>query len=100
MMFFHGMILGLIIMLIAGVLSIKLEIKNITDTALSDPYLDLHIEIDNENRLRKKHYDKRYNFNFPIVNFPFITRIISAAPAYGVYISQLFRYSRACGSLA
>jgi hypothetical protein len=32
------------------------------------------------------------------VNFPFICSNIPAAPAYGVYISQLIRYSRACGS--
>jgi hypothetical protein len=35
---------------------------------------------------------------FPIVNLPFICSNIPAAPAYGVYISQLIRYSRACGS--
>jgi hypothetical protein len=38
------------------------------------------------------------DFNFPIVNFPFISSNIPAAPAYGVYISQLIRYSRACSS--
>jgi hypothetical protein len=32
------------------------------------------------------------------VNFPFICSNIPAAPAYGVYISQSIRYSRACGS--
>ena len=32
------------------------------------------------------------------MNFPFICRNIPAAAAYGVYISQLIRYSRACGS--
>jgi hypothetical protein len=32
------------------------------------------------------------------VNFPFICSNIPAAPAYGVYISQLIRYSRTCGS--
>jgi len=36
--------------------------------------------------------------NFPIVNFPFICSNIPAAPAYGEYISQLIRYSIACGS--
>jgi hypothetical protein len=30
------------------------------------------------------------------VNFPFICSNIPAAPAYGVYISQLIQYSRAC----
>ena len=34
---------------------------------------------------------------FPIVNFPFICSNMPAAPVYGVYISQLIRYSRACG---
>ena len=37
-------------------------------------------------------------FNFPIVNCPFIYRNIPAAPAYGIYIYQLIRYSKACGS--
>ena len=32
------------------------------------------------------------------MNFPFICSNIPVAPAYGVYISQLIRYSRACGS--
>ena len=33
---------------------IKLEIKDTTDTARSASYLDLHLEIDNEGRLRTK----------------------------------------------
>jgi hypothetical protein len=47
---------------------------------------------------RTKLYDKRDDFNIPIVNFPFICSSIPTAPAYGVYISQLIRYFRACGS--
>jgi hypothetical protein len=43
-------------------------------------------------------YDKRDDFNFLIVNSPFICSNIQAAPAYGVYISQLKWYSRAFGS--
>jgi len=42
-------------------------------------------------------YDKKDDSNVPIVNFPFICSNIPAVPAYGVYISQLMRYSRACG---
>ena len=38
------------------------------------------------------------DFNFTFVNFPFICSNIPAVPAYGVYISQLIRYSRSCGS--
>jgi hypothetical protein len=77
--------------------TIELEIKDTTDTNMSASYLDLHLEIDSEGRLRTKHYDKRDDFNFPIVNFPFICSNIPAAPAYGVYFSQLIRYPRACG---
>jgi hypothetical protein len=40
-----------------------------------------------------KFHDKRDDFNFPIANFPFICSSIPAAPAYGVYISQMIRYS-------
>jgi hypothetical protein len=36
-------------------------------------------------------------FTFPIVNFPFLSGNIPAAPSYGAYISQLVWYSRACG---
>jgi hypothetical protein len=49
-------------------------------------------------RLRTKLYDKRDDFNFPIVNFPFICSNIPAGPAYAVCISQMLLYSRACGS--
>jgi hypothetical protein len=76
---------------------IELEIKDTTDTDRSASYLDLHLEIDSEGRLRTKLYDKRDDFNFPIANFPFICSNIPAAPAYGIYISQMIRYSRACG---
>jgi len=68
---------------------IELEIKDTTDTDRSASYLDLHLEIYSERRLRMKLYDKRDYFNFPIVNFPFICSNIPAEPAYGVYISQL-----------
>ena len=78
---------------------IELEIKDTTDTDRSASCLDLQLEIDSEGRLRTKLYDKRDDFNFPIVNFPFIyIATFTAAPAYGVYISQLIRYPRARGS--
>jgi hypothetical protein len=70
----------------------ELEIKDTTDTDRSASYLDLHLEIDSEGRLRTKLYNKIDDFNFHIVNFPFISINIPAAPAYGIYISQLIRY--------
>jgi hypothetical protein len=76
---------------------IEVEIKDTTDTDRSASYLDLHLKIDSEGRLRTKLYDKRDDFNFPIVTFSFICSNIQVAPAYWVCISQLIRYSRACG---
>jgi hypothetical protein len=55
----------------------------------SASYLDLHLEIDSDGRLRTKLYDKRDDFNFTIVNFPFICSNIPAVPSYGEYLSQL-----------
>ena len=65
----------------------ELEIKDTTDTMKSASYLDLFLEIDNTRHLKTKLYDKRDDFNFPIVNFPFLSSNIPASPAYGVYIS-------------
>jgi hypothetical protein len=50
--------------------TIELEIKYTIVTDSSASYLDLHLEIDNVEHLRTKLYDKRDDFNFPIVNFP------------------------------
>jgi len=66
---------------------IELEIKDTKDTDRFASYFDLHLEIDSEGLLRMKLYDKRDDFNFPIVNFPFICSNFPAAPAYWVYIS-------------
>ena len=59
---------------------IELELMDTTDTNRSASYLELHLEIDSEGGYQRN-----------LSNIP-------AAPAYGVYISQLIRYSRACGS--
>jgi hypothetical protein len=76
----------------------ELDIKYTIDTDRSDSYLDLHLEFETKGWWRTKLYEKRDDFNFPIVNFPFICSNIPAAPIYGVYISHLIRYSRGCDS--
>ena len=49
-------------------------------------------------QLTTRLYDKRDDFNFPIVNFSFLSSNIPSAPAYGVYVSQLIRYARTCSN--
>ena len=75
----------------------ELEIKETTESAHSASYLDLFIEI-RQHALYTKLYDKRDVFNFQIINFPYLSSNIPSAPAYGVYVSQLLRYCRACDS--
>ena len=44
-------------------------------------------------------YDKLYDFNFEIVNFPFLDGEVPRSPSYGVYISQLIRFARVCSNV-
>ena len=74
----------------------ELEIKETTESACSTSFLDLHLEFDSGGHLSTKIYDKRDDFNFKIINFPNLKSNIPTSPAYGVYISQLIRYCRAC----
>ena len=46
-----------------------------------------------------KIYDKRDDFNFEIVNFPFLDGDVPRSPSYGVYISQLIRFARVCSNV-
>ena len=48
------------------------------------------------NRISYAVYDKRDDFDFYIVNFPFLDGDVQRRPSYGVYISQLIRFSRVC----
>ena len=64
----------------------------------SASYLDLLLSIGRDGQLRTSLYDKRDDFNFHITNFPFLSSNIPSSPAYGVFISQLIRYARACSS--
>ena len=76
----------------------ELEIKDTTESNTSASYLDLLLSIGRDGQLRTSLYDKRDDFNFHITNFPFLSSNIPSSPAYGVFISQLIRYARACSS--
>ena len=76
----------------------QLEKKaNTTDTEA--PILDLHVSIGN-GFVSSKIYDKRDDFDFDIVNCPFLDGDIPRHASYGVYISQLIRFARACNHVA
>ena len=56
-------------------------------------YLDLTFIIDSEGKILTRLYDKHDDFDFHIVNFPFLSSNIPSGPFYGAYISQLTRYA-------
>ena len=59
------------------------------------PFLDLNLCIS----VSTKIYDKRDDFDFDIVNFPFLVGDVPRRTSYGVYISQLIKFARASSNL-
>ena len=57
------------------------------------PFLDLHLSISN-GFVSSKIYDQHDDFDFDIVNFPFLDGDVPRSTSYRVYISQLIRFAR------
>ena len=70
---------------------------NTSDTEAA--VLDLHLSISND-IVTTKFYNKRDNFDFEIVNFPFLDGDVPRSTSYGAYISQLIRFARASSCVA
>ena len=62
---------------------LQLNQTNSSDTEV--PFLDLHLTI-SDGFISSKIYDKRDDFDFDIVNFPFLDGDIPRTTSYGVYI--------------
>ena len=69
----------------------QLNKANSSDTEA--PFLDLNVSI--YGTVSTKNYDKRDDFDFDTVNFPFLDGDVLRRTSYGVYISQLIRFARA-----
>ena len=61
-------------------------------------FLDLNIKVIGSD-IHTSVYDKRDDFGFPIVNFPWLSGDVPRLPSYGIYISQLVRFARCCTSV-
>ena len=73
----------------------ELQLNKANNSNISADFLDLDLSINN-GIVSSKIYDKRDNFNFKIVNYPHLDGDVPRATSYGVYISQLIRFARAC----
>ena len=76
---------------------LQLNKANTSDTEA--PFLDLHVSISN-GFVSSKIYDKREDFDFDIVNFPFLDGNVPRSSSYGVYISQLIWFVRVTSHVA
>ena len=70
----------------------QLNKANTSDTEAA--FSDLNLSIHNDT-VSTKIYDRRDDFDFDIVHFPFLDSDVPRRPSYGVYICQLIRFARA-----
>ena len=56
-------------------------------------FLDLHLS-KSDGFVMTKIYDKRDDFDFDVVNFPYLDGDVSRWTSYGVYFSRLIRFAR------
>ena len=69
---------------------LQLNGANTSDTEAA--FLDLHLSISYE-VVSTNNFDKRDDFDFEIVNFPFLDGDVPRSTSYGVYVSRLIRFT-------
>ena len=79
--------------LISQIYPTELQLNKANSSDTKAAFLDLHLSIV-DGFVSWKIYDKRDDFDFEIVNFPFLDGDVPRAASYGVYISQLIRFAR------
>ena len=84
--------------MISQICPTELQLNKANSSDTEAPFLDLNLSITN-GIVSSKIYDKRDDFNFEIVNFPFLDGDVPRSPSYGVYISQLIRFARMCSNV-
>ena len=75
----------------------ELQLNKANSSDTEAPFLDLNLSTDGI--VSSKIYDKRDDFNFEIVNFPFLNGDVPCSPSYGVYISQVIHFARVCSNV-
>ena len=76
----------------------ELELNKANSSDTEAPFLDFNLSITN-GIVSSKIYEKRDDFNFEIVNFPFLDGDVPRSRSNSVYISQLIRFARVCSNV-
>ena len=72
----------------------ELQLHKTNSSETEAPLLDLHLDLSIlVGFISCKIYDKRDDFYFDIVSFPYLDGDVPRRTSYGVYISQLIRFA-------
>ena len=77
----------------------ELQLNKANSSDTETPFPDLHLAISG-GLVSSKIYDKRDDFDFNSVKFPFLDGDVPRAPSYEVYISQRIRFARVSSHVA
>ena len=84
--------------MVGQIYPIELQLNKANSSDTEAPFLALNLSITN-GIVSSKIYDTRDDFNFEIVNFPFLDGGVPRSLSCGVYISQLIRFARVCSNV-
>ena len=76
----------------------ELQLNKANSSDTEAPFLHLNLSITN-GMVSPKIYEKRDDFTFELVNFPFLDGDVPRPPSYDVYISQIIRFARVCSNV-
>ena len=77
----------------------ELQLNRANSSNTEAPFWDLNLSISN-GTVSTKIYDIWGDFDFDLVNFPFLDGDVPRHTSYGVYIYQLIRFARASSSVS
>ena len=78
---------------IPDIYTAELQLKKANTSDKETSFLVLNIKVIGSD-IHTSVYDKRDDFGFPIVNFPWLSGDVPRLRSYGIYISQLVRCAR------
>ena len=85
--------------MVSQIYSSELQLNKANTSDTKAAFLDLLLSIFND-IVSTQIYSKHDDFDFEIVNFPFLDVDVPRSTSYGVYISQLIRFARASSHVA
>ena len=83
---------------ISDIYPAELQLNKANTSDKETSFLDLNIKVIGSH-IHTSVYDKRDDFGFPLVNFPWLSGDVPRLQSYGIYISQLVRFTRCCTSV-